>query len=92
VPYSTVDELVKASRDAGIVNQVDFSIYVSKDQQKALREAEQYARGDLRMGLGTPASVLVGPNWLIEGPHDELEKASESMGGVVQNLENIAVD
>lgn len=79
-------------KDGDVTGLPTFDIYATGgDLEKGRREAIEFAKIDVEYG-DTPNSILVGPNWIVGGPLDQVATASDSMGGVVQNLENVAID
>jgi hypothetical protein len=55
--------------------------------QAEVEEAEAFAEDDIERGSERePASVLVGSNWLIDGPYAVLETLEPALGGELRDL------
>ena len=64
-----------------------FAIYSSDtNKDKAVQESVEFAQ--IWRDENAPeliSSIIVGPNWTVEGSLDELKKVQKGMGGVLQD-------
>jgi hypothetical protein len=71
------------------VGMLQISTYVTDaNLEKAVREGRGFAHLDAKYDIPI-TSLLVGPNWIIEGPLEQVEALQLTLGGTVMDMENL---